>query len=60
MHGARMESGEIPLHLEIGGEMSGLNVAVKGISRRSFLKTTAAVAGAAGERSHDDGSCCNR
>ena len=47
MHGARMESGEIPLHLEIGGEMSELNVPVKGISRRSFLKTTAAVAGAA-------------
>ena len=35
------------LHLEIGGEMSELNVPVKGISRRSFLKTTAAVAGAA-------------
>ena len=36
MHGARMESGEIPLHLEIGGEMSELNVPVKGISRRSL------------------------
>ena len=38
MHGARMESGEIPLHLEIGGEMSELNVPVKAFRAEAFSK----------------------